>query len=151
METIEILEFPFQGKIYSDLSRHDIRILILHLLYMLNANDYDVSLDSIVDNIYSGFDFDIPKDSYAFLTAQAISDNRQELDDQIQPLLKNWKINRLGLCTRLILQIALWELKFSETHPNIIINEAVELAKEFSERDAYKFVNGLLDQVAKNI
>ena len=147
-ESPEILDFPFQGQ-YSDLSRHDVRVLILYLLYVLNINDYEASLNSIVDAIKVGFDFDIPKDSYVFETAQRISENREALDKKFEPLLKNWKIDRLGLCTRLILQIALWELENSDTHPNIIINEAIELAKEFSEKDAYKFVNGILDQLQK--
>ena len=150
-ELQEVFEFSFQGKSYNELSRHDVRVLILHLLYMLYANDYDISLNSIVDNIHAGFDFEIPKDSYAFKTAQDISEHRDELDKQIQPLLKNWKIDRLGICTRLILQMALWELQNSDTHSNIIIDESVELAKTFSEKDAYKFVNGVLDQLSKSL
>jgi len=41
-----------------------------------------------------------------------------------------------------------WELLFTDTPTSIIINEAIELAKDFAEKDAYKFVNGLLDKVA---
>lgn len=150
IETHEILEFPFDSQKYENLSRHEIRVLILYLLYVLHANDYDSSLTSIVDNINFGFDFEIPKTSYAFETSKSISEKRNELDEQVKPFLKNWKIDRLGVCTHLILQIALWELANTETHPSVIINEAVELAKTFSEKDAYKFVNGILDQFVKS-
>lgn len=150
IETHEILEFPFESQKYGDLSRHDVRVLILYLLYVLHANDYDSSLTSIVDNINFGFDFEIPKNSYAFEASKSISEKRNELDEQVKPFLKNWKIDRLGVCTRLILQMALWELENTETHPSIVINESVELAKTFSEKDAYKFVNGILDQFVKS-
>ena len=43
----------------------------------------------------------------------------------------------------------MWELTNTEMHPTIVINEAVELAKCFSEKDAYRFVNGILDEFIK--
>ena len=76
---------------------------------------------------------------------------REELDSQIKPLLKNWKFERLGCCTRLILRLALWELKQPDSIPSIVINEAIELAKAFAEKDAYKFINGLLDEASKKL
>lgn len=151
-DQIEISDLHLEEKNkYSDLSRRDIRSLILHLLYILNAHDYEVSLNSVVDDIAIGFEFDIPKDSDAFIITQKIVEDKDELDRELAPYLKNWTIERLGLCTRLILRMALWELKNTDIPPIVIINEAVELTKSFSEKDAYKFVNGILDQIAKKL
>lgn len=67
------------------------------------------------------------------------------------PLLANWRIERIGVCTRLILRIAAWELLHTEIEPRVVINEAIELAKCFCERDAYRFVNGVLDEALKRL
>ncbi|MFH0898196.1 MAG: transcription antitermination factor NusB, partial [bacterium] len=93
----------------------------------------------------------IPKDSFALSLARGTIEHRKQFDDQIKPHLKNWKLERLGCCTRLILRMALWELSQPNSVPSILINEAVELAKTFAEKDAYKFVNGILDEICKSI
>ena len=82
---------------------------------------------------------------------KAILDQRDELDVELIPFLKKWRLDRLGTCTRLILWMGMWELKDTKTPATIVINEAVELAKSFSEKDAHRFVNGILDQYAKKV
>lgn len=134
---------------YTDLSQRDTRALIFHLIYAAEAFDYDVSLEEIIGNFNRGFDLSIPADSPVATIARAIIEQRDELDNQIKPLLHHWRFDRLGVCTKLILRLALWELYNTNTVPNIIINEAIELAKCFAEKDAYKFINGILDEAVK--
>lgn len=134
---------------YKDLSRRQVRSLIFHLLYAAECHNYEDSLESIADNLSRGYNIEIPFDSSAFKTAEAIISHREQLDKKIMPFLQNWRFERVGCCTRLILRFALWELFYTDTPPSIIINEAVELAKCFSEKDAYKFVNGILDEAIK--
>jgi N utilization substance protein B len=135
--------------LYNDLSRRDVRSLIFHLLYAAEAFDYQTSLDSIVDNFNRGFSLSIMQDSEVVMVAAAVIDQRDTLDERIKPLLSNWRFDRLGVCTKLILRFALWELQEDKTPPSIVINEAIELAKCFAEQDAYKFVNGVLDEALK--
>ncbi len=130
-------------------SRKDERVVSFLLIYAVDRFDYDISLESVIDNFSRGFDLVIPKNSFAFKMAQGTVDNRDMLDSKMVPFLKNWKLERLGCCTRLILRLALWELLQPDPIPSIVINEAVELAKIFAEKDAYKFVNGLLDEFCK--
>ena len=136
---------------YNDLSRREVRSLILHLLYAIDAFDYDISLEAIADNFNRGFELAIPFDSEVFKVAQKIIDKRDTLDEAIKPLLHNWRFDRIGVCTKLILRLALWELYNTKTSANIVMNEAIELAKCFAERDAYKFVNGILDEAVKKM
>lgn len=138
-------------KKYADLSRRDLRALILHLLYIMSAHDYEDSLVSVVDMINASCEFDIPKDGEAFIVTKKILDMRDSLDAELIPFLKKWKLERLGTCTKLILWMGMWELKDTDVPATIVINEAVELAKTFSEKDAHKFVNGILDQYAKKV
>jgi N utilization substance protein B len=131
------------------LSQRDSRALAFYLIYAMEQSDYELSLGAVVDNFRRGFELDIADDSFAVLLARGVVEEYKKLDTLIEPYLKNWKLERLGFCTRLILRMALWELSTSGAIPNVIINEAIELAKAFSEKDAYKFVNGVLDQFVK--
>ncbi len=132
-----------------ELSLRDQRALVFHVLYAADSFDYNQSLESIVDNMGKGFGFDIPVSSAVFTTASQVVTLRSELDVEIKPLLEHWRFDRLGVSTRLILRLGMWELLYTKIDTTVIINEAVELAKCFAEDDAYKFVNGILDEWVK--
>ena len=136
---------------YNDLSRRDVRALIFYLLYAAESFDYQESLEAIVTNFNSGFELDIPMESEVVAVARQIIADKDALDEEYKPLLSNWRFDRVGVSTKLILRFATWELQTSDTDPRIIINEAVELAKGFAEKDAYKFVNGILDKLVKKL
>lgn len=136
---------------YQDLSRREVRSLVFHLLYAMDAFDYQESLTTVVDNFNRGFNLSIPMNGELVTMVQSIIDHGDELDDMFKTKLANWRFERIGLCTKLILRYAVWELRFTKTDPRIVINEAVELAKCFAEQDAYKFINGVLDRVAKEL
>lgn len=131
------------------LTARDIRSLVFHLLYAMDAHDYETPLQSVVDNINRGFNLDLPFDHKAVTIAREIIQHREELDTAYISFLKNWRIERVGVCTRLVLRYAMWELLYTDTDTRIIINEAVELAKCFAEEDAHRFINGILDRAAK--
>ncbi len=143
------LESTSEALTYEKLSRREIRSLIFHLIYAMEGYDYSVSLEAIIDMFNRGFSWDIPVDGEAAHISREVVEKRDELDKTIKPLLSNWRLERIGLCTKLILRIAVWELKNTETPSSIIINEAIELAKCFSEKDAYRFINGVLDEFCK--
>lgn len=132
------------------LSPRDQRTVIFHLLYALDSFEYQVSFEAVVDNFCRGFLCDIDPTKPLYKKAQAIAEQRHEIDEHIKPLLHNWRFDRIGLCTKLILRIALWELMNTDLASSVVINEAIELAKCFAEIDAHKFVNGILDEWVKN-
>jgi transcription antitermination protein NusB len=132
--------------VYSTLSRRDLRALLFQLLYAVESDEYSTPLETIVQLINEGYDLDIPLKSEVVQTAHNIIENRHFLDEEIKPLLQNWRFERVSVITKLILYIALWELKQGILDTSIVINEAVELAKCFAEKDAYKFINGILDK-----
>lgn len=133
----------------ADFSARDSRSLIFHLLYAMEGFNYEIPFDELVRNFNIGFDLRITPDSPVYTIALACIENRDDLDEQIKPLLHNWRFERIGVITKLILRLALWELDNEDTPPTVVINEAIELAKCFAEQDAYKFVNGLLDERVK--
>lgn len=139
--------------IFSDnLEKKDQRSLIFHLLYAVDSHNYDVSLEKIVESFSNNFGIIIKLDSDVFKKAEQIIKDKDIIDQQLLPLIStSWRPERLGTITRLILRIGAWELLNFDIDSAIIINESVELAKCFAERDAYKFVNGLLDEFAKQL
>lgn len=132
-------------------SRRVFRSLVFHFLYALDAYEYQVPLSSIILSFNEGYDLDITTDGDIAIMVQSVADQRDELDDLIKPVLANWRLDRLGCVTLLILRMGLWELRDTKTPVNIVINEAVELAKCFAEKDSYRFINGILDQLANNV
>ncbi|MBS1988181.1 transcription antitermination factor NusB [Candidatus Dependentiae bacterium] len=130
-------------------SRRDERCVAFYLCYAVDRFDYAISLEKAVRDFDNWFEIDIDEHPFTLDLARGAIDCRDELDEQVKPYLKNWRLERLGCCTRLILRLALWELRQDNAIHSIIINEAVELAKTFAEKDAYKFVNGVLDEFFK--
>jgi N utilization substance protein B len=74
----------------------------------------------------------------------------EDLDPIISSLSQNWRIERMAAIDRAILRLALAEMRATSTPANVVINEAVELAKKFSSEDASAFINGILDAAAKS-
>ncbi len=74
---------------------------------------------------------------------------REELDELICSAVTNWNLNRISYVDRAILRLGAYEIlkQPKNVTPATAINEAVELAKKFSTKDAHKFVNGVLDKV----
>jgi N utilization substance protein B len=74
------------------------------------------------------------------------SNEKAELDAALEPHIQGWRIERLAVLDRLILRMALWEMRHHrDTPPAVVINEAMELARLFTSEDAVKFINGVLD------
>jgi N utilization substance protein B len=72
------------------------------------------------------------------------------LDAAIQEHSEHWRLERLPVVDRLILRMAIWELRHDPDTPSaVVLNEALELARAFSTDEAVRFVNGVLDAVRK--
>lgn len=135
---------------YNDLSKRDIRALILHILYALESLDYQDSLMSVIDNFNRGFDLAIPMNSELVKAVDGIITHKESLDQAYSPYLDNWRFERISTMVKLILRFAVWEINHGDIDKKIVINEAIELAKGFAEKDAYRFVNGVLDKYVKS-
>lgn len=128
-------------------TRRKMRSLLFHILYAADAFDYETPATEIARNFNREYETNIDLDGEIIKTVNEIAKKRDELDQEIIPFLENWKFDRIGRCTLLVLRYAIWEMLYSTTPHNIVINEAIELAKCFAEQDSYKFVNGILDKI----
>lgn len=70
-----------------------------------------------------------------------------ELNAEANKYLKDWSINRLDATGAAILRMALYEIKYTDTPDIVVINEAIELAKKYSDDNVRKMINAALDKV----
>ena len=74
-----------------------------------------------------------------------------DLDQLLRKHAENWRLERMAAIDRNLLRLALHELlHHPETPPAVVINEALEIARRFSDKDSVDFVNGVLDAIHKN-
>ena len=89
---------------------------------------------------------------YAREIVDGIIDHRDEIDEHITTHSRDWKLDRMPAVDRALLRIGVWEiLHNAEVPPAVAIDEAVELAKEFSTDDSGAFVHGVLARVARAV
>ena len=77
--------------------------------------------------------------------------NVAKIDPLITETAEHWRLSRMAALDRLILRMAIGEFLEGATPRNVVINEALELAKTFSGDESAKFVNGILDAVKKKL
>ncbi len=75
---------------------------------------------------------------------------KEEIDKIANKYLDGWNINRLGNTDKAILRIGIFELLYTDTPDVVAINEAVELAKLYSDDSVRKMINGVLDKIYHN-
>ena len=82
---------------------------------------------------------------------RAIASQSRALDEQLADVTTNWRLERIGAVERCVLRLAAAELTIGETPPRVVIQEAVTLAERFGSAASARFVNGVLDALARRM
>ena len=83
---------------------------------------------------------------------QGTLENIEEIDKKIERQLEHWNFDRLGRVDLAILRISIYGLKYQQDIPySVTIDEAIDLAKRYGSEESYRFVNGVLDGVRKQL
>jgi N utilization substance protein B len=89
--------------------------------------------------------------SYARSLVEGTLSHRQEIDELIRQQAEHWRLERMPPVDRNILRLAVYEFLYQTDVPKLVIlDEAIELAKEFGSEQSGRFVNGLLDGILKH-
>lgn len=89
---------------------------------------------------------------YARELISGICRSREDVDQLLQAHSHNWRLERMSLVDRNILRIAVYEMQHSQDVPaKVAINEALEIAKQYSIPDSVAFINGILDAVQEQM
>lgn len=137
--------------------RHRSRQRALQVLYQ-----WDVAkqpLDQAIATIYEGLNSEegepgakAPKhDAFMEELARGTSSMAPEIDRRISDKTAHWRLDRMPAVDRNILRLAVYEMTSQETPAAVIIDEAIELARQFSGDESASFINGVLDAVHKEL
>lgn len=128
------------------LNRSEARKVGMTCLYqidILRQNKLPINVDEILkDNLEIENDF-------VSEIVNGVTDHLDEIDKLCNSYLSNWKINRLDKAGANILRMAFYELKYMDTPAIVVINEAVELAKTYTDKELADMINASLDKFVK--
>ena len=127
------------------LTRSDLREKIMIILYQIEILkrynvEYDIN-EVIKDNMQIENEF-VENIVYGVIT------HENEINAKANSLMKDWSIDRIDKTGASILRMALYELEYLDTPQIVVINEAVELAKKYSDDNVRKIINAVLDKTA---
>jgi transcription antitermination protein NusB len=127
--------------------RRDGRVAALQFLFSWSINPPA----NLMEDLRVFFDSqEKPREHYAFgeeLIHGAI-EHIQDIDTRIKALAHNWEFERIAKIDLAILRLAMYEMIYRTDIPPVVsINEAIDLSKEFSNADAKRFINGILDRL----
>lgn len=133
------------------MSRRKAREMALQALFQLDFNDNQPAeaLTAVFEE--SGEANDKTR-TYSLDLVEGTLQHLREIDNIIVGLSPEWKLDRMAGVDRNIARMAIFEMKFGteELTPNVVINEAVELAKSFGTDDSGRFINGILGSLVKS-
>lgn len=129
------------------LNRSELRKKIMTILYQVNIyknNKMSYNLENVINEVIEIDNEFVKEIVYGVTTYQ------REIDEIANKYLDGWTIDRLGNTDRAILEIGIYELLYTDTPDIVCINEAIELAKLYSDDEVRRMINGVLDKVYHN-
>ncbi|MCU7556818.1 transcription antitermination factor NusB [Macrococcus capreoli] len=128
------------------MSRTESRQHAVQILFQLETKEHDITIEEA-----TSFIVEPPlKDDFCASIVQGVKTNETDIDEKIKPHLKQWTLDRINKIDRIILRISTYELLYTDAPEKVIVNEAVNLAKTYSDDESYKFINGILSEIIKN-
>ena len=127
---------------------------VLYQIFLYNKNNISYEVDDVINEILESMDIeDRKKIDINFLNdlVNGVINNMDNIDENISKYLSNWTIDRLGLTDQAIIRISVYELIYTDTPNLVCINEAIELAKRYSDEKVAKMINGVLDKIYHEI
>jgi len=128
-------------------SRHQERIWALQILYSLDLNGTinNEEASRAIHNLKE--ENELSDDPYYFEElVSGVVNNIEEYDNRINQQAIDWNIKRMPYIDRNIIRIALYEM-IQDVPVGVVINEAVEIAKEYAEEKSARFINGILSKI----
>lgn len=128
------------------LTRSELREKIMIILYqyeLMHKSKLSCNIAEIIkDNLEQ-------ENEFVNSIVYGVLENQNHLDEVANSKMIDWDINRIDKTGAAILRLALYELEYTDTPHIVVINEAIELAKKYSDEAVRKIINAVLDKVIK--
>ena len=129
------------------LTRTEAREKIMVILYQIDFYKKENIEYNLKDVFHENLEMD---NKYVKDIVNGVLENQDKIDETINKYLDNWDLDRLGKTDRAILRLSTYEMMYYDTPKVVVINEAVELAKKYSDDKVVKLINAVLDKVRDN-
>ena len=133
-------------------ARHRSRKRALQVLFEwdMRRDSVDRAIEHYYDTLYSEESETKPKvDRFMEELARGTVQQSAEIDKVIEERAQNWRLERMAVVDRNILRLAIFEMRQNAVPPAVIIDEALELARQFCNDESIPFINGVLDAVRR--
>ena len=138
------------------IARHRAREAALQVLYALDLRAASEDPSQLPEQIAAALsamreNFEIPNQAVQFSEelVRGVVEKHEEIDACIAKAAANWRIERMAIVDRNILRISVYEMQQGKTPVAVAIDEAIELARRYGDDPSPKFINGILDAIAK--
>ena len=131
----------------AEINRSELRKIIMTSLYQISvykSNKIKYNIKDVIKELLE------VENDFVNTIVFGVEENIDKLDKTANKYLKDWTIDRLGKTDQAILRMGLYELLYTDTPDIVCINEAVELAKEYSDDKVKNMINAVLDSVRKD-
>jgi transcription antitermination protein NusB len=130
-------------------ARRESRRLALQVLYAADLTPREAP-DAVFERVAENFDLHPGALAFAKELVCGTMAARETIDARITAHARNWRLERMAAVDRNLLRLAVYELTATDTPAQVVINEAVELARDFGGDRSPAFVNGVLDAIARD-
>lgn len=125
--------------------QREIIMTSLYQIFIYEANKIEYDINEVIKSSLE------IENNFINEIVYGVLEKREELDVIANKYLKNWSIDRLGKTDQAIIRMAIYEMIYTDT-PNIVcINEAIELAKAYSDDKVKNMINGVLDSISQSL
>lgn len=116
-------------------------MIILYQIFMYQKNNINYNINDVIkENITF-------EDEFVNTVVNGVMQNKETIEKLANENLKDWKLSRLGLTDQAILSMGIYEILYTDTPKAVVINEALELAKKYSDDKVKNMINGVLDKI----
>ena len=129
------------------LNRTEAREKIMIILYQIDLYDKDNIPYDLENVFHENLEID---NKFVRDVVNGVLENKDNIDKIIGKYLENWDLDRLGKTDRAILRLSTYEMLYYNTPNVVVINEAVELAKKYSDLEVVKMINATMDAIYHN-
>jgi N utilization substance protein B len=119
-------------------------MIALYQKYICDSNKIPYDIDNIIKSLIE------EPNEFVSDSVHNIIEKTNIIDELINKYLNNWTIDRLGKTDQAILRLATYEILYTDTPGVVVIDEAIELSKQYSDDKVKNIINAVLDNILKN-
>lgn len=123
----------------------------LQALYAWDVRGAGADLERIAALVWDDLAIAADERAFALALVRLVAAERAAIDAELTEVTTNWRLERLGHIERSVLRVAAAELIQGGTPPRVVIHESVRLAERFGSAQSARFVNGVLDALARRM